>query len=526
MSGLACRLVCCALALLAAGSVSGQHARDVPRYSAATQGKFLEAERLFRSANYAASLALYEELAERYPEAPPAHVGLAASASRLGDHAQAADAYLAAVHLLPEDATLEGELADSSRSAKRYVDAEKWYRRAIADETTGEGRTRWHVGLGLIDSDAGRFAEAVAHYRDALVEDPDSSVARHDLGVALLNMNDLVEADAAFVRVLVSDPSNARALFARGKIAARNGDRGRAADLYSAAAELEPDEPTFHHAHGQTLRRLGDWDGAAAALNRYRATKAALYRAKGRDAMAKGRWVDAQASFTKAVETDPQDIDSLADRAYCLLKSGESENARRGYEAVLAARPDSPRAMYHLGVALYHLGRHDDAEDRLLDLIDRSPDFPESYRQLAWVRRAKGDITGAEGAFSMGLARNDKWAPGYWWRGGVRRQLGDEVGAEADLRRSIQLTPDAPFPRESLARLLLETGGDLDEALAHAQVAATKTPSPMHRTTLALVYHALGRSDDATREIQRAYGDAPSDTRVLTARRLITGGVK
>lgn len=525
MPGFAPRLLCYALALLAAWPLHGQEAWDTSAYPAAAQRKFVHAERLFRDAEYAASLTLYEELSEEYPALPPAQIGLAASASRLGDHVRAMTAYLSATKLLPDDPVLEGELADTYRAARRYVEAEAWYHRAIQHDAGGPGRTKFHVGLGLVDSDAGRYDQAASHYRDALAIEPSNAVARHNLGVALLKLNRLPEADAAFAHALRVDPRNARAVFARGQIAARNGLRARAADLYAAASALEPDEPTFHHALAQTLRRLGDADGASTALARYRATKAALYRAKGRESMAQGRWVDALAEFTKAVETDPDDVDSLAARAYCLLKSGESETARREYEQVLAARPESTGALFHLAVVLHHLGRYDEAENKLLAVIDIAPDVPESYRQLAWARRAKGDLPGAADAFSMGLARNDKWAPGYWWRAGVRREMGDEAGAAADLRRSIQLTPEAPFPRESLARLLLETGGDLAEARGHAQSAVRKAPSPQHRTTLALIYHALGMTEAAVHEIDQAYLDAPADARVTAARKRITLGL-
>ncbi len=514
----------CVLCALASTPAIAAEPWDTSRHPPATQRKFREAERLFREGDHVASLALYAALAEEHPELPPAQIGRAASASRLAKYAEAAAAYEAAVRLLPDDPLLEGELADSYRGVKRYDDAEAWYHRALGNAGEAPHRTRWHFGLGLIDSAAGRYSAAVAHYLDALAINPVLPIARHNMGVAFLKMNRLAEADAAFVAALSVDPENVRAVFARGQSAARNGDRVAAAELYGRATELQPDEPTFHHAHAQMLRRMGDADGADAALGRYRSTKAAQYRAESREFMAQGQWVDALAHLNKAYETDPTDIDSLTDRAYCLLRSGESELARREYERVLAARPGAARATFHLAVALYHLGRHDEAEVKLLEVISSTPDTPESYRQLAWVRRAQGDLPGAEDAFTMGLARNSKWAPGYWWRGSVRRQMGAESGAESDFRRAIQLTPDAPFPRESLARLLLETGGDLAEARKHAASAVRKVASPQHRATLALIYDALGMPDDASTEIERAYREAPSNERVAAAREQISAG--
>jgi tetratricopeptide (TPR) repeat protein len=524
MSVFARRSFVVVLSAFVAAAAVGAPRWDTSEYPVSTQRRFEEAERLFMAGDHDASFALYTVLTRERPELSPAHIGLAASASRLGKHEEASVAYLAAAALLPGDPTIEGELADSYRDAKRLDEAERWYHEALSHAGGHADSAKWHVGLGLVDSSAGRFRGAAAHYRDALAANPLQTIATHNLGVALLKLNDLDAADAAFAAALSADKTNARAVFARGQIAGRRGDRKAASEYYRRACEMLPDEPTFHHARARVLRRLGDDAEAETALRRYRATKAALYRAKGREFMSRKLWVDALAHLTKAVETDPEDIDSLTDRAYCLLRKGESELAVLEYERVLAVRPDATQAAIRLATALDHLGRHVESEARLLDAITRDPGVPATYRQLASTRRARGDLVGSEAAFTMGIAHNDKWAPGYWWRGGVRRDVGDEAGAEADFRMAIQLTPDAPFPRESLARLLLETGGDLDEARAHAESAVRKTPSPQHRATLALVYYALGLVHDATREIERAYISAPELERVVGVRRRIRAG--
>ena len=218
---------------------------------------------------------------------------------------------------------------------------------------------------------------------------------------------------------------------------------------------------------------------------------------------------DAEVSFTLGVWT---------------LSAENPEQALDHFQNAAHLAPGVAEVFINIAAAAVRLGRHDEAEVKLLEVISSTPDTPESYRQLAWVRRAQGDLPGAEDAFTMGLARNSKWAPGYWWRGSVRRQMGAESGAESDFRRAIQLTPDAPFPRESLARLLLETGGDLAEARKHAASAVRKVASPQHRATLALIYDALGMPDDASTEIERAYREAPSNERVAAAREQISAG--
>ncbi len=133
----------------------------------------------------------------------------------------------------------------------------------------------------------------------------------------------------------------------------------------------------------------------------------------------------------------------------------------------------------------------------------------------------RSDLAGAEAVYDMAIARATQWAPGYWWRGQIRYQRGNIAGAEADLRHAIELTPEIPFPKNSLARLLAEQDRSLDEALKLAQAAVSADPRSEHRATLALVYHHLGKTSKAQQEIERAYQADPNNPDVQALRTLI-----
>ena len=456
------------------------------------QDKAPQAAELYAAEQYVEALRAYDELARESPESPMAHLGAAAAAAELRQYGTAIEAYRRAMELLPGDRALMGKLANAYRANGQLDEAERWYRRAISagsDEVSPE----WHVGLALVALARGRLDEAVDYCERAIALDPSASAAYHSLGIALLQLNRLQQAHDAFAAAIARGDKLAAAHFALGQVATRRRDHVSAADAYRRAIALRPDEPNAHYALAQAAARTGEAEEARAALQRYRMVKARQYREEALDFLRAEQWHAAVGKLRSALDLHPEYIEAAHDWAYCLLRAGELVSARRAYLGILRQDVASPQAEFYLAVTEHRLGDHTSAERRLLSVIERGPGFADAYRQLAAVREAMGDLAGAEEAFDAGIARNEAWAPGYRWRGLVRYARGDAPGAESDLRRAIELSPEAPFAYESLARLLAEEGRDLPEALRLARRAAETMATPTHLATLALVRHVLGQ---------------------------------
>lgn len=497
------------------------------------EARFREAERAYQSGQWEEALRLYERLAEAFPQIPPALMGLAMSAAKLGDYPRAIAAFHRAVKLRPDAPGIQGELADAYRRNNQLDEADKWYQRAIK-MASGNAPVSWYIGLGIIETERGNFEQARRYYITAVQLHPDATAAYHNLGGVLLKLNRLDEADAAF-RASLEQKDNkpgltlnevkgnimALALFGRGQVAAQRHDFYAARDFYTRAAELDPGEHAFHYALAQVLFRLGDPEGGQSAHARYRRARAEAYLREAHQLLNREQWKEALARLQKAVEVDSTFMRALGDRAYVQMRLGEFDAAKQAFEQVLKADPNSLQARFYLGSIEVEMGNLESAESIFLRLIQQAPDFPDSYPQLARVREMKGDLAGAEAAFDMGLQRGPEWAPGYWWRGQIRRKRGDTAGAESDFRRAMQLAPEVAFPRDSLSQLLAEEGRNLDEALNLAKSVVAEDPSPEYRATLALVYHRLHDTEAAQREIERAYQDAPDSPYIRTLREKI-----
>jgi tetratricopeptide (TPR) repeat protein len=157
------------------------------------------------------------------------------------------------------------------------------------------------------------------------------------------------------------------------------------------------------------------------------------------------------------------------------LQEGAPAAALAAFDRAAAAAPDLRSLHYHRGDALERLGRTEEARAAYEAEIERQPGHYFSLFNRARL-----------------LAAQDAPAPL------------DEV--IATLRQALNVRPDAPDAALFLAQSLVDRGdaGDLAEAerWATAGLAAAQVPQlqAMGHATLAQVYEAQGRSEEAARE--------------------------
>jgi len=80
-----------------------------------------------------------------------------------------------------------------------------------------------HLNLGCLDHEAGRLADAEAHYRAAIAARDDDVTARFDLAVALEDQQRVEEARAAYLVCLAKDPACAEAHYNLARLCERAG---------------------------------------------------------------------------------------------------------------------------------------------------------------------------------------------------------------------------------------------------------------------------------------------------------------
>ncbi len=210
-------------------------------------------------------------------------------------------------------------------------------------------------------------------------------------------------------------------------------------DVVTGTAEYQPDTYLIKPITEATLRmRLAKiW----AKKEAFAGIDAALAR---RDHAQAIRLCDERLAVDKANAADLQRL-----KCQLLLASGDLDQARQGYAAVLAVR-DTPWAKSGMAKVLYQSGDFAGAKTLFEEVIGDNSAFLEAYDWLAKTLQATGDVEAAEQV----LERATRLSPNSVLRqktlGDVALTLGKLDNAERAFRKSVSLgehsvlkTPDA-----------------------------------------------------------------------------------
>ena len=158
-------------------------AASPPAPTAATRtayvGAFQAAREIERSGRPASAIDRYQELVRQHPEQPEAHHRLAVLCDQYGRHDEAANHYLHALRLAPDDAQLMCDYGYSRYLQGDLLLAERFLRQSVQ---LNPNSPRAQNNLGLVLLRQGRESEALAAFaRSGL----DESAARQRMAEAL-----------------------------------------------------------------------------------------------------------------------------------------------------------------------------------------------------------------------------------------------------------------------------------------------------------------------------------------------------
>jgi len=163
----------------------------------------------------------------------------------------------------PQAAFMQQGIA--AHAAGRFAEAVESFRQAVA-AAPGDPRARMNLGVAL--KDAGAIAEAEAAYRQALAMAPQFPAGLNNLGILLSDTGRDPEAVACFEEALRLDPAFADARHNRGAALANLHRHAEALEDFKIAIAAQPNDAEFHNSLGASLAVTGDTDGALAAYER------------------------------------------------------------------------------------------------------------------------------------------------------------------------------------------------------------------------------------------------------------------
>jgi tetratricopeptide (TPR) repeat protein len=247
------------------------------------------------------------------------------------------------------------------------------------------------TNLGAALHEAGRFDQAVAHYRRATDLQPDYAPAYNNLGVTLRAQGRVDEAIAAYQEGLrlKDDYPDLHYNLANALLEQNRSDE--AARHLRVALEVMPGSAAAHNSLGTALAAEGQYERAAAEFRAAIAAEprnaALAHRNLGNVLASTGRPDEAIRELERAVALDPSDAAAPYDLGSVLLDLNRFDEAADRFRAALKIRPDYVEALNNLGISLASTGRIADAVPYFERALAIRPDFADAKRNLDTARQ-------------------------------------------------------------------------------------------------------------------------------------------
>jgi tetratricopeptide (TPR) repeat protein len=310
-------------------------------------------------------------------------------------------------------------------------------------------------------------------------------------------------------------PAEAAAIVARAVELQKQGQLEPAAAEYQRFLQLVPQSWEARSNLGVICAQLGDYEKAVEQYRQALAAKplpaaagairynlaVALYKA--------GRMRDAAGELEAVLRAQPEHSAAPLLLADCRLQLGEWKQVIAILDPLLERDPENQAVLYMLGTALMR-DRQYERGQRVLDRILRRGDSAEAHLVLAIASREAKDDIAAEKQLRKALELNPQLPTANAILGELLVKEGDAPGAAEALRRELSTNPNH-FDAHLLLALLLRQDSKNDEALAHLKKALALRPGdPGAELQVALVHVANGELEAARLVLEPLVREEPS----------------
>jgi tetratricopeptide (TPR) repeat protein len=250
---------------------------------------------------------------------------------------------------------------------------------------------------------------------------------------------------------------------------------------FARALELDP---TFAMAMLGLAREAKDEDQAKALINRAareegRLTERERLHVEIQRAYVEKRPEDAIAVARQLHEKYPDDVRAAILLAHNEQAKGNSDQAIRVFEEVLAVDPNNADAYNQIGYRYGYRGEYDKAMDSLKKYQFIAPDTANPFDSLAEVQAYSGHYNEAIENLNHALAIKADFYPAYWHLGVVYEGLGNYAKAVENYEKAAELSFSDGMRREyvGLAIRAAFIGGDKEAIKTSLQRRSRVPPS-------------------------------------------------
>jgi len=412
------------------------------------------------------------ELASRADGYVPANVRLAAFEGDSGQRAQALARLEEVLKRFPKDTSARLVRAilwrDDGKSDQALIEA----RDIIKAEPMSTLAASAYSLIGEIAAESDRFEEAVAAYEEVLKRDSHSNRGLLALAALYLSKGNLDKSSGYLTQALSLDPKNLPARALRVRLLLAQGDRAGAANALEALRHDAPDLVVV-----QNLQAA--------------------------EQLAAGQFSAARATYAKALDGSPNDVEATAGLVQLDLATGHTKAALDRIEPHLAAKPPSPNFLILAAQTYDEIGQGQKVEESLKKAIEVAPDKMAGYSMLGFYYAKQHRLDEAREEFEELVRRNPKSISAGTMLGMVLESLNRQADAEKRYQTVLLMNPQAPIAANNLSYIYLSTNRNLETAFELAQTAHQESPGDAHISdTLGWAYYQKKQPRDAVRNLE------------------------
>ena len=220
----------------------------------------------------------------------------------------------------------------------------------------------------------------------------------------------------------------------------------------------------------------------------------------------------ARASYARALELEPGNLDALRGGVLLDVRSGRSADALARLNAVTTPADVSADTLITAATGYYAAGDQVKAERMLVRALERDPANLTTYSLLGRLYEGQNRPADARRQFEHLLARNPRSVPAHVMLGILAERAGQRDEAAQSYQRALAIEPNAAIAANNLAWIYVATNRDLDQALSLAQTAKRLMPEdPGVNDTLGWIYVKKGMTSLAIPSLERAVKAMPDE---------------
>ncbi len=410
-----------------------------------------------------------------------------------GDWSAASKEYEAGLQANPTSKlTYQKRLATIFLSAGKRPEAEKVLDQVLKEHPEDDDARASRAILRVASGTPQDLDQAIADFKPLVEKQPGNLKYAYQLGRAYELKGAGEAAKAQYLAILRFNSSDAPTLDSLSHLYLREqryADAKRYSDMWLA---MDAQNPSARLVRSASLEGLGDYSQTRTVLTSlihdYPKLEGAYLQLGLLDIQEK-RYDDAEELFRKHYQPGQGDIRLLKGLVEMYGARAQWDKSIAVIQKELDAFPRSAELHRLLAETAGRAGRFDLAIDQYEKLQQMQPDATDIPFQLGLLYEAKGQLDQALAQFQAArrMRANDPLPPAML--GKVYDQTGRRQEAIASYRESLRLDPENTSVMNNLAYALVETSGDLNEAMQMARRAVQKSPGNLEFTdTLGWVY--------------------------------------